>query len=127
MDAEAYQAFVESSELSAANRRSGEASMAETGLSLTELEAPGEFVRRHIGPDEAEIEAMLEVVGAASLDDLIERATPRRDPHRAAARRCRRPMSEDRGAGGPARDRRAQPRADLDDRHGLLRHRSRRR
>ncbi|HEX5079409.1 MAG TPA: aminomethyl-transferring glycine dehydrogenase [Geminicoccaceae bacterium] len=47
-----------------------------TRPSLAELEAPGAFVRRHIGPDEAEIGAMLEVVGAGSLDELIERATP---------------------------------------------------
>ena len=51
--------------------------MSEDRLSLEDLEPAGEFARRHIGPDEAEIAAMLEVVGAASLDDLIERATPR--------------------------------------------------
>ncbi len=45
--------------------------------SLTELEGKDEFVRRHIGPDDREIGAMLEVVGAASLDDLIAQATPR--------------------------------------------------
>jgi glycine dehydrogenase len=44
--------------------------------SLTELEAADAFARRHIGPDDAEIEAMLEVVGASSLPDLIERTTP---------------------------------------------------
>jgi len=51
--------------------------MSENGLSLRDLEPADEFARRHIGPDEAEIGAMLEVVGAASLDELIERATPR--------------------------------------------------
>ena len=51
--------------------------MSEHRLFLEDLEPAGEFARRHIGPDEAEIAAMLEVVGAASLDDLIERATPR--------------------------------------------------
>jgi glycine dehydrogenase len=51
--------------------------MAEDRLSLADLEPAGEFARRHIGPDDAEIAAMLEVVGAASLDDLVERATPR--------------------------------------------------
>ena len=38
-------------------------------------ETPG-FVARHIGPDDAEIAAMLRVVGAASLDDLADRAVP---------------------------------------------------
>jgi len=36
----------------------------------------GPFVRRHIGPDEAEIAAMLEVVDAASLDTLIGETVP---------------------------------------------------
>ncbi len=37
---------------------------------------PGSFRRRHIGPDEAERDAMLEVVGAASLDALVDEAIP---------------------------------------------------
>ena len=36
------------------------------------------FVRRHVGPDAAEIEAMLRTVGAASLDDLIDQTVPRK-------------------------------------------------
>jgi glycine dehydrogenase len=52
-------------------------SMRKSEPSLTDLEGRDEFVHRHIGPDEAEIGAMLEVVGAASLEDLIGRATPR--------------------------------------------------
>ncbi len=51
--------------------------MSESTLSMTDLEAKDEFVRRHIGPDDHEIGAMLEAVGAASLDDLIAQATPR--------------------------------------------------
>jgi glycine dehydrogenase len=43
---------------------------------LRELERADEFVRRHIGPDAAEIEAMLEAVEARSLDDLVKQATP---------------------------------------------------
>ena len=43
---------------------------------LTELEEPDGFVRRHIGPSEAELTAMLRVVGAATLDDLAARAVP---------------------------------------------------
>jgi glycine dehydrogenase len=52
-------------------------SMSEGLPSLADLEGRDEFVRRHIGPDDREIGAMLEVVGAASLRDLIARATPR--------------------------------------------------
>ena len=37
--------------------------------------APG-FVARHVGPDDGDIAAMLRDVGAASLDDLAERAVP---------------------------------------------------
>ena len=33
-----------------------------------------EFIRRHIGPSEEDIEKMLKVVGANSLDDLIKYA-----------------------------------------------------
>ena len=51
--------------------------MSESRLSLLDLERADDFVRRHIGPDEAQVRAMLEVVGAASLEDLIEKATPR--------------------------------------------------
>ena len=43
---------------------------------LSELERGDEFVCRHIGPDAAQIEAMLEVVEARSLDDLVQQATP---------------------------------------------------
>ena len=35
-----------------------------------------EFVRRHIGPSDEDIAAMLEVVGVASLGDLIDSAVP---------------------------------------------------
>ena len=43
---------------------------------LTALEDKGEFARRHIGPDAAEIAAMLRVVGAESLDALAARTVP---------------------------------------------------
>ena len=43
---------------------------------LAELEAADGFVRRHIGPSETDLIAMLPVVGAATLDDLIDRAVP---------------------------------------------------
>jgi glycine dehydrogenase len=43
---------------------------------LSELEAADQFVSRHIGPDEADIAAMLLVVGRASLDDAAAAAVP---------------------------------------------------
>jgi glycine dehydrogenase len=45
-----------------------------TGLS--ELEAHDEFIGRHIGPEGADIDHMLQVVGAASLDELIAETVP---------------------------------------------------
>ncbi len=36
-----------------------------------------EFARRHIGPRESDLDAMLRVVGRASLDDLVDTAVPR--------------------------------------------------
>lgn len=43
---------------------------------LTELEMGGDFVRRHIGPDQKQIEQMLEILGLESLEDLIDKAVP---------------------------------------------------
>ena len=43
---------------------------------LDELEARDAFTGRHIGPREADIAAMLETVGADSLDALIDEAVP---------------------------------------------------
>src|SRR5579862_2567580 len=34
------------------------------------------FVRRHLGPAEAEAEAMLDVLGASSLDALVDETVP---------------------------------------------------
>ena len=45
-------------------------------VTLSVLERADEFVRRHIGPDDPQIRAMLDVVNARSLDELIEQATP---------------------------------------------------
>ncbi|GAA0342909.1 aminomethyl-transferring glycine dehydrogenase [Bowmanella denitrificans] len=50
--------------------------MSDTNLSLSQLEQKQDFVRRHIGPGQAETAAMLDVVGASSLDDLIEQTVP---------------------------------------------------
>ena len=38
--------------------------------SLSQLQQPDAFLRRHIGPDAAEQQAMLEVLGLASRDEL---------------------------------------------------------
>jgi glycine dehydrogenase len=38
---------------------------------------PGEFVRRHIGPDDASIREMLAAVGASSLDEFVDQTVPR--------------------------------------------------
>ncbi|MBX3469703.1 MAG: aminomethyl-transferring glycine dehydrogenase [Planctomycetes bacterium] len=63
------------------------------GLVGERLLAPQDgFVRRHIGPDPAEVEAMLRVVGAPSLDALIDETVP-------AAIRARAPLQ----AGGAPR------------------------
>src|SRR5687767_5157008 len=43
---------------------------------LAVLERHADFVRRHIGPSEAEVAEMLATLGLASLDDLIDRAIP---------------------------------------------------
>ncbi|WP_191082897.1 aminomethyl-transferring glycine dehydrogenase [Roseococcus microcysteis] len=43
---------------------------------LRALEDQGEFIRRHIGPTEAEIQQMLEVVGCQSLEQMVGRTVP---------------------------------------------------
>jgi glycine dehydrogenase len=45
-------------------------------MTPTELNHADEFHARHIGPADAELAAMLKVVGAASLDDLVEKIVP---------------------------------------------------
>ncbi len=44
--------------------------------SLTQLEQKDSFIRRHIGPGKNEIQAMLNEIGAESLDDLIAQTVP---------------------------------------------------
>ena len=44
--------------------------------SLDDLLQSSNFINRHIGPDELEIQAMLETVGASSLEDLINSTVP---------------------------------------------------
>ncbi|HEY3820239.1 MAG TPA: aminomethyl-transferring glycine dehydrogenase [Polyangiaceae bacterium] len=50
------------------------------------LAHPDRFAKRHIGPDDAETEGMLRLVGAKSLDDLIDQTIP-------PAIRLRRPLN----------------------------------
>jgi len=53
---------------------------------LSHLERRDEFISRHIGPDERTIPAMLAVIGAPSLDALIDQTVP-------AAIRLNRPLA----------------------------------
>jgi glycine dehydrogenase len=46
-------------------------------LRLTELQSGANFIPRHIGPRQHEIDEMLKVVGAKSLDDLIDKVVPK--------------------------------------------------
>ncbi|AOS97247.1 Glycine dehydrogenase (decarboxylating) [Microbulbifer aggregans] len=47
-----------------------------TQPSLQQLEQHDAFIHRHIGPDEAQVKEMLEALGVASLDELIEKTVP---------------------------------------------------
>lgn len=50
--------------------------MAEDRHPLLDLEDHAGFVRRHVGPDAAERDAMLSALGVASLGELVDRAVP---------------------------------------------------
>lgn len=50
--------------------------MPHANFSLSQLEQTQDFIRRHIGPSEAEMAEMLEFVGAESLDDLMQQTVP---------------------------------------------------
>jgi glycine dehydrogenase len=43
---------------------------------LAALEESGEFIRRHIGPSEAEVATMLREVGVASLEEMVAQTVP---------------------------------------------------
>src|SRR5205085_7457220 len=43
-----------------------------------DLSHPDHFTRRHIGPDDNDVAAMLAVVRASSLDQLIDETVPRK-------------------------------------------------
>ncbi|MDQ2697009.1 MAG: aminomethyl-transferring glycine dehydrogenase [Pseudomonadota bacterium] len=50
--------------------------MSQAPRPFAELEQQQDFVRRHIGPDEADKAAMLETLGVASMDALMDRVIP---------------------------------------------------
>ncbi|WP_346839109.1 aminomethyl-transferring glycine dehydrogenase [Microbulbifer sp. SAOS-129_SWC] len=47
-----------------------------TQPSLQQLEQHDAFIHRHIGPDRAQVQAMLEALGVSSIDELIEKTVP---------------------------------------------------
>lgn len=47
-----------------------------SNVSLNSLEQKNDFIRRHIGPGRPEIAAMLDTVGASSIDDLMTQTVP---------------------------------------------------
>ncbi|MEP7156938.1 MAG: glycine dehydrogenase (aminomethyl-transferring), partial [Betaproteobacteria bacterium] len=47
-----------------------------TQATLSELENHGEFIARHIGPDDTGTAQMLKAIGATSLDDMIQQVAP---------------------------------------------------
>jgi glycine dehydrogenase len=50
--------------------------MSEGRCSLEKLEMRGDFIRRHIGPGEEQIEEMLDTLGLSSLEALVEKTVP---------------------------------------------------
>jgi glycine dehydrogenase len=50
--------------------------MAVETRALSELEQHNEFTHRHVGPDSAEQQAMLETLGVSTLQELIEQTVP---------------------------------------------------
>jgi glycine dehydrogenase len=50
--------------------------MAVEPRTLSELEQRTDFTRRHIGPDAAEQQSMLQTLNAESLDDLMRQTVP---------------------------------------------------
>jgi glycine dehydrogenase len=52
--------------------------MANHRARLKDLEPGANFIPRHIGPTQVEIGEMLKTLGAASLDEFIDRAVPKK-------------------------------------------------
>ena len=49
----------------------------------TSIDRPPDFLARHLGPSPAELRAMLDSVGCATLDELVDEAVPSAIRHRA--------------------------------------------
>ena len=84
------------------------------------MDSSHDFSRRHIGPNAADVEAMLSVVGANSLEDLIATTVPKsillgRDLNLPAA------VSENQAVDQATRTRRSESGQTIDGWHGLLR------
>ncbi|MBT6094728.1 MAG: hypothetical protein HOH04_07585, partial [Rhodospirillaceae bacterium] len=47
-----------------------------TRETLDQLEARDDFIRRHIGPNDADVRTMLKTVGVASVEELIDNTVP---------------------------------------------------
>ena len=67
--------------------------MPKSRYTLDELKMRGDFVRRHIGPGEPQIQEMLELLGHSSLEGLIDETVP-------DAIRIKQPLDLGGGAGG---------------------------
>jgi glycine dehydrogenase len=52
--------------------------MTKPRLRLKDLEPGANFIRRHIGPGEAELKQMLQTLSASSLDEFIDKAVPKK-------------------------------------------------
>ncbi|MEM7223092.1 MAG: aminomethyl-transferring glycine dehydrogenase [Pseudomonadota bacterium] len=50
--------------------------MSDARRSLEDLEMRGDFVRRHIGPGEPQIQEMLDELGLSSLDEMVNKTVP---------------------------------------------------
>ena len=78
---------------------------------LAQLAGHDDFVARHIGPTDADLERMLDVIGAKSLDDLLDQTVPASirigDAARPARAPAPRPRCSPRCAASPAATRRA--------------------
>jgi glycine dehydrogenase len=48
-----------------------------THSDVGDLAPTGDFIQRHIGPDDREVELMLQTLGLASVDDLIDQTIPK--------------------------------------------------
>ena len=120
----AYEAYVGRSELIGANADEG-AEHGGTRDIERARDARTSSSDRHIGPDAAEIAAMLAVVGARSLEELdrAARCRPRSAPSGRSL--CRRRSTSRRRWPRCARMAERNRRPGLADRHGLLRHASR--